>query len=108
MAQRMRTGDGKGWRGEQGMTGVERGFSLGQGILKSVVSVASVYLSVSPFIFHSVNPPLLIYFLIFLIFWIQVFTIYSLSFSFAFLTNFSLSCISLGTCTSYMPLTSMH
>ena len=67
MAQRIRTGDGKGWRGEQGMTGVERGFSLGQGILKSVVSVASVYLSVSPLISHSVSPPLLIFFLIFLI-----------------------------------------
>ena len=37
----------------QGMTGVERGFSLGQWILKSVVSVASVYLSVYPFICHN-------------------------------------------------------
>ena len=37
----------------QGMTGVERGFSMGQWILKSVVSVASVYLSVYPFICHN-------------------------------------------------------
>ena len=53
----------------QGMTGVERGFSLGQGILKSVtvVLVASVYLSVSPLTFHSVYQPLLIYLLIFFI-----------------------------------------
>ena len=72
------------------MTGVERGFSLGQGIMKSVtvVLVASVCLSVSPLIFHSVYPPLLIYLLIFFIHLDTVFTIYSPSFSFAFLTNF--------------------
>ena len=79
----------------QGMTGVERGFSLGQGILKSVVSVASLYLSVSPFIFHSVYPPLLIYFLIFFIpldtglhnlFSIFLFCLFNKFFTFLYLT----------------------
>ena len=96
MAQRIRTGDGKGWRGgEQGMTGVERGFSLGQWILKSVVSVASVYLSVSPLISHSVSPPLLFFFLIFLIpldtglhnlFSIFLFCLFNKFFTFLYLT----------------------
>ena len=79
------------------MTGVERGFSLGQGILKSVtvVLVASVYLSVSPLIFHSVYPPLLIYFLIFFIpldtglhnlFSIFLFCLFNKFFTFLYLT----------------------
>ena len=48
----------------QGMTGVERGFSLGQWILKSVVSVASVYLSVYPFLLSILVNSLFLFFFI--------------------------------------------
>ena len=45
MAQRIRTGDSKGWGGGiQGMTRVEMGFSLGQWILKSEVLLGRAHI----------------------------------------------------------------
>ena len=78
MAQRIRTGDGKGWREVQGMTGVERVFSLGQWILKSVLLLDHAHsqtfytswhfnLSVHLFTCNSVYLSMLIHFLTFLI-----------------------------------------
>ena len=113
MAQGIRTGDGKELGEVQGMTGIEKVFSLGQWILKSEVllgrahirafftslhvSLLSIFLSIH--LCHSLYVFILIYFLIYIPCGCRAVQAVLYLILLPFLQNFSLSCLALGTCT---------